>query len=107
MRSKKAPLAENTLYQNTMRRTKELFGTAINPHGFRSLDATFLAETSPADALRARPLLGHRRGDTTEKYYIQACQIEASNKVSKALLELKSTDISTSDTIPSPQTEEI
>lgn len=107
MGSKKAPLAENTLYQNTMRRTKQIFGTAIYPHAFRKFAATFLAETSPGDALRARPLLGHRCGDTTEKYYIQACQIKASNKVSKALLELKSADISRSDTIPSPQTEEI
>jgi integrase len=87
---KKAPLAENTLYQRTIALTRRLFGAPISPHQFRSIAATFLAETSAADSLRARPLLGHRSGDTTATYYIRASSIEASRHVAAALVEIGS-----------------
>jgi integrase/recombinase XerD len=89
MGAKQAPLAENTIYQNLMHQTRIVFGEAINPHAFRTIAATFFAETSPADALRARPLLGHRDAKTTERHYISANQIEASRKVSKAIEEIR------------------
>jgi integrase/recombinase XerD len=89
MGAKQAPLAENSIYQNLMRQTRFLFGVAINPHAFRTHAATFLAENSPADALLARPLLGHRSGATTEKYYIRANSIAASRKVADALRKIR------------------
>jgi integrase/recombinase XerD len=85
---KKAPLAENTLYQRIVALTGRLFGAPISPHQFRSIAATFLAETSAADSLRARPLLGHRSGDTTATHYIRASSIEASRNVAAALVEI-------------------
>jgi integrase len=87
---KKAPLAENTLYQRIVALTGRLFGASISPHQFRSIAATFLAETSAADSLRARALLGHRSGDTTDAHYIRASSIEASRNVAAALVEIGS-----------------
>jgi hypothetical protein len=83
------PLAPNTIYQTIMRDTQELFGIAINPHSFRSIAATSLAEASAADALYARPLLGHRLPATTETHYIRARQIESSRKVTSALAGIR------------------
>jgi integrase len=88
---KNAPLAENTLYQRIVALTGLLFGAPISPHQFRPIAATFLAETSAADSLRARPLLGHRSGATTAAHYIRASSIEASRNVSAALVEIGKT----------------
>jgi integrase len=86
--NKNAPLAENTLYQRIVALTDRLFGAPISPHQFRSIAATFLAETSASDSLRARPLLGHRSGETTAAHYIRASSIEASRNVAAALVEI-------------------
>ncbi len=79
------PMAKETIYMRVIKRTRELFGMGLNPHAFRSIAATFLAESSPEDALYARPLLGHRQSQTTERYYIRASQIDAARTVSAAL----------------------
>lgn len=79
------PLSAGTIYQQVRTASARLFGEKINPHAFRSLAATMLAEASPQDALRARPLLGHRRADTTECYYVKASQIRASQNVARAI----------------------
>ena len=89
MAGKRAPLAENTLYQRNVMLMKELFGVHISPQDFRVIDATFLAEESVADALRARPLLGHRQAATTQRYYIRASSIEASRKVADAVEKIR------------------
>lgn len=83
------PMAEETIYMRVIKRTRELFGVAINPHAFRTIAATFLAESSPEDALYARPLLGHRQQQTTERYYIRASQIKAARTVSTALCDIR------------------
>jgi integrase len=85
---KNAPLAEITLYQRIVALTCRLFGAPISPHQFRPIAATFLAESSAADSLRARPLLGHRSGDTTAAHYIRASSIESSRSVAAALAEI-------------------
>jgi integrase len=83
------PMAEETIYASVMATSKRLFGTALNPHAFRSLAATLLAESSPEDALHARLLLGHRQPETTEKYYIRASQLQAARKVAEALQAIR------------------
>ncbi len=83
------PMAAETIYMRVVKRTRELFGVAINPHAFRTIAATFLAESSPTDALYARPLLGHRQQQTTERYYIRASQIDAARTVSAALRQIR------------------
>jgi integrase len=82
-------MAAETIYMRVMKRTCALFGVAINPHAFRTIAATFLAESSPTDALYARPLLGHRQSQTTERYYIRASQIDAARTVSTALRQIR------------------
>ncbi len=89
--TRRKPLAPNTIYQTIMRETRRLFGIAINPHSFRSIAATTLAESSAEDALHARPLLGHRLPETTEAHYIRARQLDASRKVSAVLSEIRLT----------------
>ena len=83
--NKAAPMAENTIYQRIRARCVELFDEELSPHDFRSIVATFLAESSTADALRARPLLSHVLPGTTERHYVRARQIEASRAVHDAL----------------------
>jgi integrase len=85
-------MAEETIYDSVMSTSRWLFGTALNPHAFRSLAATLLAETSPEDALHARPLLGHRQPQTTEQYYIRASQRQSAWKVAEALQEIRDAD---------------
>src|SRR4051812_13545632 len=50
--------------------TRRLVGVAINPHLLRDCAATSLSTVSPAAALSAAALLGHRQFATTERYYI-------------------------------------
>jgi site-specific recombinase XerC len=84
-----APLAAMTIYLRTVACGKRLFGQHISPQAYRRIAATFLAESSASDALHARPLLGHRRGDTTVHHYIMATSLEASRRVANALGEIR------------------
>lgn len=63
-------------------------GVAIWPHLLRDYAATSLSTESPAAALSAASLLGHRNFSTTEKYYIRANQLEASRKINAAVSSL-------------------
>lgn len=83
------PLAYETIYMRVIKETRRLFGVDINPHSFRTIAATWLAEQSARDALFARPLLGHRNPATTERHYIRASKIEASRRVSEAILHVR------------------
>jgi hypothetical protein len=78
-----------TIYLRTVACGKRLFGQHISPQAYRRIAATFLAESSASDALHARPLLGHRRGDTTVHHYIMATSLEASRRVANALGEIR------------------
>ena len=89
--AKGAPLAMITIYANIMATTERLFGVGINPQSFRSIAATWLSERSSSDSLFARPLLGHRSPATTERYYIKASKLEASVRVSDALIRIRDT----------------
>lgn len=86
--SKGARLSEISIYGRMMIASKKLFGIAINPHAFRSIAATFLAETSVKDVYHASQLLGHRELKTTQVHYIRANQLTASRKVNRVLEKL-------------------
>ena len=85
------PMAEETVYMRVRMRSRAIFGVPLGPHAFRSIAPTCLAESSPGDALYARPLLGHRQQETTERFYIRASQIKAARKVSAALRQIRDT----------------
>lgn len=83
------PMAYETIYMRFKMRTRALFGIALSPHVFRTIAATALAESSPEDALYARPLLGHRQPGTTERHYIRASQLKAARSVATALRQIR------------------
>jgi integrase/recombinase XerD len=61
-------------------------GQPINPHLFRDCAVTSVAIDDPANIGVASRLLGHRTRSTTERYYNQACGVEASRLMQEALL---------------------
>ena len=65
--------------------TRRLFGRPINPHLLRDCAASSLAMVSSDVARSAAPLLGHRHFSTTERYYIQANDLEASRRLNAIL----------------------
>ncbi|MDU8913967.1 site-specific integrase [Aestuariicoccus sp. MJ-SS9] len=83
------PMAHHSIYDRVCRQSGRLFGETVPPHAFRTIAATFLAETSPEDALNARPLLGHCSPATTENFYIKANQLKASQNVAAALQSIR------------------
>lgn len=87
--AKGEPMAYETIYNRVRVTTQRLFGAALNPHAFRTIAATLLAETSPEDTLHARSLLGHRKPTTTEQHYIRASQLDAARKVTAALQAIR------------------
>jgi integrase/recombinase XerD len=80
------PMTDNAIYIRIVARTREGLGQPINPHLFRDCAATTVAIDDPAHVDIARCLLGHRTGSTTERYYNQACSVEASRRMQKSLL---------------------
>lgn len=83
------PLCPQSVYLRITKLTKRLFGAPINPHLLRDCAATSLALVSSDAARAAAPLLGHRRFSTTEKYYVQAVNLEASRKLNAILASVK------------------
>lgn len=77
------------LYERIGKLTKRLTGRAINPHMFRAIGATALAEESPDDLFAAADLLTHKHPSTTERYYIRARNLGASRRVAGLVSEAK------------------
>lgn len=84
-----AALGGNFVYYRLTRLTRALFGNEVNPHLLRDCAATRLAMESSDAARSARALLGHRHFSTTERYYIQANQLEASRRFNAILDTVK------------------
>ncbi|WP_083656680.1 tyrosine-type recombinase/integrase [Mongoliimonas terrestris] len=78
-------LALNSIYQRVTATTRRLLGQPVNPHLFRTIAATAMADHSPETARLAAPLLGHADFGTTERHYICSRQIDASRKISAIL----------------------
>ena len=80
------PMTDNGIYDCIVARTSEGLGQPINPHLFRDCAVTSLAIDDPAHIGIASRLLGHRTGSTAERYYNQACSVEASRLMQEFLL---------------------
>jgi integrase len=65
--------------------SKKLLGVDINPHLFRDIGATDIAEFQPEGIFTAAALLGHKNETTTERFYIRARRVEASKRLNEAL----------------------
>jgi integrase len=81
-----SPITDNGIYDCIVARTREGLGQSINPHLFRDCAATSVAIDDPAHIGIASRLLGHRSASTTERYYNQAQNVEASRRMQKSLL---------------------
>ena len=77
------------IYYRVSNVTKRLLGVAINPHLLRDCAVSSLAMVSPEMARAGAALLGHRHFSTTERYYIQANELEASRRLNAILAEIK------------------
>jgi len=80
------PLSKGAIGRAIGRRTKDVFGTSINPHLFRDCAATSLALYDPEHVYIGATLLGHSSLDATQKYYNQATSLQAAEEVQRALL---------------------
>jgi len=69
--------------------TKRLTGRAINPHLFRAMGATLLAEDAPDDVFAAADLLSHKHRATTERHYIRARNLKANQRVAGLVSKAK------------------
>lgn len=73
------------LYERMCKLTERLTGQPINPHQFRAIGATYLAEDAPDDEYAAANLLSHRHRSTTERYYVRARSVRASQRIDALL----------------------
>lgn len=72
-----------------MDRTKEEFGTAINPHTFRRIANTTIATANPEDAEDTLHVLGHSSIATSERYYNRARMVSAGHSLHGAIANLR------------------
>lgn len=77
------------LYDRMCELTQRLTGRRINPHQFRAIAATYLAEDASDDEYAAASLLSHRHLSTTKRYYIRASTLRASRRVDALLNQPK------------------
>jgi integrase/recombinase XerD len=82
-------MSANGIYNRITRLTLKNLGRSVNPHLFRDCAATSLAIEDPRHVRIAANLLGHRRFRTTERFYNQANNIEASRIMQNVLLSLQ------------------
>jgi integrase len=88
---KGGPLTDEAIYAAITRRTRQAFGTAVNPHLFRDCAATTIALRAPEQIGVARDLLGHSSLTTTERHYNQARSIDASRLLARVLARHRTT----------------
>jgi site-specific recombinase XerD len=82
-------MSRNGIYDRMTKLTRKHLGRSVHPHSFRDCAATSLAIEDPAHVRIASSLLGHRRFATTERFYNQARNIEASRIMQNFLLSLR------------------
>ena len=78
-------MGDDAVYCQIKTRTKAEFGKAINPHTFRSIAATMIAETSPAESTAIKDVLGHGTMRTSERFYNRAGMVAAGDHYHRSL----------------------
>jgi integrase len=68
------------------RRTREEFGIGINPHTFRHIAATTVAEDDPDNVTAVPGLLGHATLDPSQKVYNRAKMAKAGRAYQEELI---------------------
>lgn len=84
-----SPMTMQAIYDRVVERTRAAFGKAINPHSFRDIAATTIADVDPEHVRIAAQILGHRTFSTTERHYIHAKIMEATRRHQELILRLR------------------
>ena len=84
-----SPMTRQAIYERITRCTLKGLGRAVHPHLFRDCSASTIALEDPHHVRIAARLLGHHTFSTTEEYYIQAGNVEASRIMQTHLLALR------------------
>jgi integrase len=79
------PISINEARYRIKRLSKKLLGVDINPHLFRDIAATDIAEFEPEGIFTAAAVLGHRNPKTTGDYYVRANRLGASRQFNLTL----------------------
>jgi integrase len=87
-----SPMTMQAVYDRLVVRTKAAFGKAINPHCFRDIAATTIADVDPQHVRIAAQILGHRSFATTERTYIHATMMAATRRHQEHILRLRHSD---------------
>jgi integrase/recombinase XerD len=80
------------IYDRLVERTQAAFGKPINPHCFRDIAATTIADVDPEHVRIAAQVLGHRTFTTTERHYIHAKMMAATRRHQEHILRLRHAD---------------
>jgi len=78
-------LSKGAIGRAISQRTRDAFGTPINPHLFRDCAATSLALYDPEHVYTAATLLGHSTLETTNRHYNQATTFQAAQELQQTL----------------------
>ena len=84
-----APMHEGGIYWRIRLITEAAFGVVINPHLFRDIAVTTVADEMPENIGITAPLLGHINPKTTEEHYIHANQLSACRRYATSVATLR------------------
>ena len=73
------------IWNRITQRTRERFGSSINPHLFRDCAATSIAIELPEQVGIIQPILGHTNAATGQRHYNQARSIDAARRFQSAI----------------------
>lgn len=83
------PTMPHRVSQRVSQLTERHLGKHIAPHRFRHAAATSIASVTPEFARIIRPLLGHTKITTSERYYNRATMMDASRRHADVIAALR------------------
>ncbi len=84
-----APMKAHGIYLRVRFTTEAAFGVAINPHLFRDIAVTSVADEIPENIGITGPMLGHINPKTTEDHYLHASQLIAGRRYASSVAALR------------------
>jgi len=83
------PMKSHGIYLRIRFTTEAAFGVAINPHLFRDIAVTSVADQTPENIGITGPMLGHVSPKTTEDHYLHANQLIAVRRYANSIATLR------------------
>jgi integrase/recombinase XerD len=85
------PMTDHSVYIAMTSFTRQVFGTALNPHRFRHIGATTIVIAAPEKIEAARAFLAHGDRATTQDHYILGQSLAASRRQASSIARLRRT----------------